>query len=224
MSFLESKFGFYISRNPKEKYLPAFQEEIHVEILKQCTGILHIGAHIGQESNLYSQMGKPVIFIEALPTVHSALLANIANQENQTAYNLLLGDRAQTVPFYIASNNSESSSVLPFASQEVFENVTTTEIVTLEMKRLDEVFDTSDLAIFNHWVIDVQGAEKLVLLGAGKLLANCKSLVIEYSTYEFYKNQILYPDLQAFLSSQGFYNIFNPRNLVHSNMLFVRSG
>ena len=59
----------------------------------------------------------------------------------------------------MVSNDSESSSIPPLASQEVFENVTTTGEVMLEMKSLEKVFDTSNLAFFDHGVIDVKGAE-----------------------------------------------------------------
>jgi hypothetical protein len=59
-----TKIGLYIYRKPAKFYYD-LENEIKYNLVKQSTGILHIGVHFGQESNYYFQNGLKVIWIEA---------------------------------------------------------------------------------------------------------------------------------------------------------------
>ena len=63
---------------------------------------------------------------------------------------------------------------------------------------------------YNHWVLDLQGAELLALKGSEKSLINCKSLLIEVSTKQFYKNGNLWIDIKKWLNQRGFKNYKEP--------------
>jgi hypothetical protein len=41
-----------------------------IEILINCSGILHLGAHRGSEAPIYDWLGKKVIWVEANPRIY----------------------------------------------------------------------------------------------------------------------------------------------------------
>lgn len=61
--------------------------------MKQAIGVLHIGAHYGQESSYYYQNGLKVIWVEALPDIFKKLQSNISCYENLIAFCALVGDK-----------------------------------------------------------------------------------------------------------------------------------
>src|SRR5688572_6364933 len=79
-------------------------------------GVLHLGANTGQEAEMYHQLGfSPVIWVEAIPTVHSALERHIAQFPAQVALCACVSDTdEQWVKFHISSNQAQSSSFLEF--------------------------------------------------------------------------------------------------------------
>lgn len=52
---------------------------------------MHLGAHKGQEADIYEWFGKKVIWIEAIPEIFDQLKDNLYFYNNQKAYCLLLG-------------------------------------------------------------------------------------------------------------------------------------
>jgi len=90
------------------------------------------------------------------------------------------------------------------------------------MSRLDSIYDSEDIANYQHWVLDVQGAELLVLKGAGKLLRNCMSLLIEVSTRQVYSGGVLFNDLECFLSDFDLVPLWRPGIKSHENILFIK--
>jgi FkbM family methyltransferase len=176
---IEKLLNIRISRFPLEKFYGEFIDLANFELISQARGILHIGAHLGLESEAYSVQGKPVIFIEADPGTFQDLQKNIEDKKNQKAHNLLLGDQEKSVTFFRASNGSQSSSVFSFSSANKFKTVSTIDELELTMCRLDSKFSPEELYEYDHWVIDVQGAELLVLVGAGALIDQCRTLFIE---------------------------------------------
>ncbi len=223
LNFIEKRLGFYLARHPHEKYFNHFVETSHSELIRQCRGVLHIGAHLGTEGEFYNLCKKPTIFIEADPRIFQQLQRNLSNKHEQVAYNYLLGNENKKARFFRASNDSQSSSLLPFSSEKSFGNVQMLSSIELDMVRIDQVFRPGHLDKYDHWVIDVQGAELLVLEGAGDLLSKCKTLFIECSTREFYKGGVLWPELSKFLQTKGFKYFVTPGNLEHLNILFFRN-
>ena len=58
---------------------------ISEELIKQAKGVLHIGAHIGQEAEFYFKCGVPVLWFEGNPNVYQILKININPFKNQKA-------------------------------------------------------------------------------------------------------------------------------------------
>ena len=134
-----------------------------------------------------------------------------------------MGDQdGLVVDFHIANNDGASSSIFEFGKELGFHKLSMSRSEKLVMNRLDSIFSQSDLEPFAHWVLDVQGAEILVLKGSGLLLNQCKSLYIEVSTREVYKDGASWEELSQFLRSRGLIPLWNPRTKSHENLIFIR--
>jgi FkbM family methyltransferase len=215
------RFDFHISRTEASHEL-GFIKRIQTNLFENSNYILHIGASEGQEASFYSQFGKTVIWIEAIPSIFEELKINCSKFQNQVAICALLGDRnLESTPFFIASNKSESSSLYTFSKDRMGHGVEMKETVYLPMKRLDSIPELSNLPPKGHWVIDVQGAELLVLRGAESLLNRCSSLLIEVSTVELYRGGAKWNEVKEFLDTRGFSPLWTPKEESHENVLFV---
>jgi len=221
VNFLENK-NIYISRTPY-KYYDYFLDLIELNILENSLGVLHIGAHFGQESDKYQQFNLKVTWIEGNPKIFDQLSKNVLIFENQKAICALLGDRnEENIVFFEASNEGQSSSI--FRTGDKLNSVVKSSGTTLQnMVRLDSFLSIKDLFEYDHWVIDVQGAELHVLKGAGELIQNCKSLLIEVSRGDFYRNATKFEELIEFLAGEGFKPILFPQDGFHGNAIFVRA-
>ena len=221
VSYLESK-SIFIARK-KTKYFPSFVDELHIQILRESHGVLHIGAHLGQESAKYAEIGTDVLWVEADPETYKLLQHQISVYSNsQKSINALLGEKShQRVDFYRASNNGQSSSIFKFG-EDKFPNVFTSSTIELVSMRLDDLFSESELAHYDHWVIDVQGAELQVLHGAINSLPSCKSLLVEVSRANHYEGGANYEDLCNFLRRFGFKPLWEPQEGFHGNLLFLK--
>jgi FkbM family methyltransferase len=202
-----------------------FLERIEDFFIGRSRGVLHVGAHFGQEADRYSRLGVKVLWVEALPRTYEILLQNISRYSNQHGLLLLLGDEDRSeVTFNVASNNGASSSIYTFGDALGFDDLQMTQILNLKMHRLDSVFEFEELAGYSHWVLDVQGAELLVLKGAGELFNHCKSLLIEVSTREVYKHGAKWSEIKNYLMAKNLSPIYEPMQGDHCNILFIRNS
>jgi hypothetical protein len=55
------------------------------DYLRSCSGVIHVGAHTGQERDTYAGYRLPVIWIEPLPAQFEQLKQNIKVYPNQIA-------------------------------------------------------------------------------------------------------------------------------------------
>ncbi|MCX8155514.1 MAG: hypothetical protein N3J91_03510, partial [Verrucomicrobiae bacterium] len=77
------------------------------DYLRFSKGVIHIGAHTGQEAKLYAQYNLPVLWIEAVEEYYNRLVENIKSYPEQTAVNALLGSKNnQEVNFFVGDTLS----------------------------------------------------------------------------------------------------------------------
>ena len=197
-----------------------------------ATGILHLGAHMGQERETYRALGKPVVWVEANPEVFVLLNNNIAQIPGQKALCALLGETDGRPQSFHISNNTEgvSSSIFPFGDYAAGEKSLWPELdlqmvatLTLPEVRLDTLLGSNGIRPeeYNFWGLDLQGSEVHALAGAEKSLAHCRALLAEVSEVEIYRGAPLYQDLKSHLASAGFSPAWEP-HLPHDDVLFVR--
>jgi hypothetical protein len=91
------------------------------------------------------------------------------------------------------------------------------------MRRLDSILTEGEADKYRHWVVDVHGAELLVLKGAGDLLSQCSSLLIEVKRESYYHNGVTFGEIREFLETQGFINLWDIDFDAEENILFIKT-
>lgn len=202
------------------------------EYIKKANGVLHLGAHAGQEAANYHSLNKPVVWVEAMPHVFDRLVKNVSQYHNQKAICALITDFDNEKYTFNISNNVDgvSSSIFEFGDYSSGKNSLWPELnlnminkIELTSTKLDSLFEKNNIESKNYdfWVIDLQGAELLAMKGADVSINNCKTIYVEISQEEVYKNGVLYPELKRFLNSKGFVALYEPKK-IHDDVLFVR--
>src|SRR6516164_8099207 len=93
--------------------------------LKQVTGVIHVGANVGQERERYARYKLKVLWIEPLPNVFEQLCKNIKSFPDQEAVNHLITDKDDVeYLFHVSNNGGQASSILDLArSSEIWPDV-----------------------------------------------------------------------------------------------------
>jgi len=217
------RIGIFVARKPAIKYFNLFSNQVVENFLSRSRGVLHIGAYDAEERFLYSRFDLRVIWIEALPDTYQILKSNILGFENQTAINVILGNRNLDSVDFNVSSNGQSSSLLKFSEENGFQGVITSQVIQAPMRTLDSFGKDILFPDFDFWVIDVQGAELLVLQGATEAIKYCQTLLVEVSTTQFYQGGVLWNELLKFLENAGFIPLWAPNDISHLNILFIRN-
>lgn len=165
-------------------------------------GVLHIGAHYGEEYNNYKNLGIfPIIFIEALPTTFEILKNRVGN--NSICINTAIGNIEGTIEMYVETADAcGSSSILApkkHLSQypHVVFNVNTT---TVPITKIDSL----NIPQCNFLNIDIQGYELEALKGANKYLELVDYIMIEINRDEVYENCAHVDQIDEYLFKYGF--------------------
>lgn len=178
--------------------------------LKHARGVVHIGAHEGQEAPLYAERGLPVVWIEGYYEAYRKLQATVSKYSNQKAYYALLADTDNKLySFNIANNEGQSSSIFGLEKHaEVWPEVGYVETRQVEAERFDSFLNTASahfrLTDYNAAVLDVQAAELLVLRGMGDTLSAFDWIRCECADFEIYKGGCEFKDLDDFLEPLGY--------------------
>jgi len=166
-------------------------------------GILHIGAHHGDEHSTYLSNGvNNIIYFEPVKKNYEELKKRIG--ESFTSYNVALGNIEGEVEMYIENNNrSMSCSILePALHTTQYPWIKFTEKETVKINKLDKY--NIDTNIFNMINIDVQGYELEVFKGGENTLHGIDYIMTEINREELYKNCAKVSELTDFLSKYGF--------------------
>ena len=215
-----------------EENIVQYRHTLCAQYMARTNGILHLGANLASEAPTYAEVGKPVLWIEAIPHIHERLSERLKSFPDQKSLCALLGDKDEMeTTFHISGNpDGVSSSIYEFGpfgggSRTLWPELELKMVdhITLPMVRLDTLLQHSgiDPSTFDYWVVDLQGAEKLALMGGINALKTCKAMLIEVSTVEVYQNGVLWPTLSAWLHDKGLIPLWEPA-MEHDDVLFVR--
>lgn len=172
-------------------------------------GIVHVGAHYGEERDVYRDMGVGrVLWIEADPANMQPLRDHVAGEPGHRAVQACVADSdGRKTPFYRTSNSGESSSILPLGThKEMFSHIHVAEQMTLETVTFPTLAEREriDLDDYDFLVMDIQGAELIALRGFGELLYRFKGVYLEVNLQPLYEGCALIGDIDAFLAREGF--------------------
>lgn len=193
-------------------------------------GIVHVGAHKGQEAERYLELGPElIVWIDAeqkwMPRLRKRALSS-GGITRQLVLQALITDRdGEPVRFFRYSNKGLSSSV--FRSTSVMKEawpgvVETGEVAELVSARLDTTLaaagvQPSDVDVL---IFDIQGAELMALKGAGAYLASAEFVEVEVSQAQVYDGAPLADQVESFLTEAGFRRM--TRLKWHGDVVFRR--
>jgi len=170
-------------------------------------GVIHVGAHTGQEVKTYIEMGfGNILLIEANPEVYKRLVRCVSKYPNVITACYAVCDYDGRIYLKVTSND-ESSSILSLKyHKELYPDIIEVKQVKVPCRKLDSLIE--DLKLnpddYNFLTIDVQGAELIALRGAGEVLRRMDAVIAELNFKELYEGCALAEDVDMFLKGFGF--------------------
>lgn len=183
--------------------------------------IFEIGACEGEDSIKYSRL-----FPNSKIYAFEPLLDNIKHIENNlrkynitniSFYNLALSSEKGIAEFFVSQGKPEevpesdwdygnkSSSLLPPDKHvEIYDFIKFDKKIEVETTTIQHFCKLNNVSEIDFIHMDVQGAELMVLNGAGAFINSIKSIWLEVSTVEMYKNQPLAKDIKSFMKDNNF--------------------
>lgn len=165
-------------------------------------GIIHIGAHYGEEISEYISNGiQDIILFEPLSENFDILSERVKNlNANIEGYQIALGSKKGTVTMYVSDNEKQSSSILkPKVHLTHHPHVKFPLTETVDVHLLDDY----DCKNYNFINMDVQGYELEVLKGGSKVLKQVDYVYCEVNRDEVYEENAYVEELDNFLFHYG---------------------
>lgn len=169
-------------------------------------GIVHVGAHIGQEYDEYIQNFGNIEthWFEPIPSIYNDLENNLKGKPGVNLYNFALGEtESKSQMFVDIGNEGQSSSILKPKEHInqfphiVFDDTNKTDITISKL-------DNFDIGDSNMLVLDTQGYELNVLKGSLETLNKIDYIFTEFNTVEMYDGCPKIEDIDLLLSDYGF--------------------
>lgn len=172
------------------------------------TGVIHVGAHVGDERELYDEAGVGVVWVEPIPELYARLRENIRPYPRQRAVCHLVTDRdGAEYEFHVANNDGRSSSIFDLAQhRDIWPGVDFERTIRLTSLTLQTLVKREgiDLDDYPGLVLDTQGSELLVLKGAGELLRRFRFIQAEAADFESYAGGCRLSEIDSYLGRFGF--------------------
>ena len=133
------------------------------------TNVLHVGAHIGEEKELYEEAGwGSVIWVEAQPELAKNLEQRLSGSNDRVICATVWDEDGIPLKLKISSN-SGSSSLLDFGThKDSYPHITFADEIDVTTTRLDSILEARELPSFLN--LDIQGVELQALRGLGNLI------------------------------------------------------
>ena len=226
---------------PTPSILPVGAALHDVELLRTLRGrrlsrelrvLCVIGAHRFEELPLVNRLFpalQHIYLFEPQPAPLVSLRRLAAGDSRIQVFPVAVCDTDGVAAFNVASNDGESSSLLQLGTHStLFPEVKIQGTIEVPTRRLDSVLAEHGLAPPDAMIIDVQGAEYLVLKSLPPaLLDRVRLIYTEVSTEAVYESAGLLADVEALLSTR-FLNVgfaaIRPDVPMHGNAVFVAHG
>ena len=169
-------------------------------------GIVHIGAHYGEEIQDYVEHGIQKITLFEPLSKNFDILSERMQEVNADikGYQVALGSEKGTDTMYLSSNEAQSSSILkPKQHLELHPDVLFEGTEDVEV----DLLDNYDLRGANFINIDVQGYELEVFKGSTKTLNQIDYIYCEVNRDEVYEGAPMVEELDEFLGEYGFVRV-----------------
>jgi len=164
-------------------------------------GVIHVGAHMGEELATYEKMGfKRVLWVEANPVIFNSLTNQRSKKCILNFENVAVSDKEGIFPFFV-TNNGQSSSLLKLGRhKQLHPWVVETQTIEVECTTLNNLFGKYDISEYNFINIDIQGAELMAMRGAREILKHIDAINSEVNLTHVYEECGLKAELDTFLA------------------------
>ena len=148
------------------------------QFVDKNSSVLIVGGHIGSLAIPISKSVDSCTVIEASPKNFELLTMNILlnNCENISAYNLAASESKGKIQFQMNSVNSGGSKRLPINNKFMY-RYDDPEVIEVESETLDTLLEGKK---FDLILLDIEGSEYFAMKGMPTLLANCRTLIVEF--------------------------------------------
>jgi FkbM family methyltransferase len=167
--------------------------------------VIDVGANSGQYAKSLRSAGYKNYIYSFEPTyIYNELSKNAMNDHLWQVYNYGIGDKSEKVIMQIASNGSQSSSVLlPKDILKQNFGITFKQSELIEIQPLNDFIATN--ALENAYLkIDTQGNEMNVLRGLSTGIDKISAIEFESAIIPLYEGESNHYQLADFLISKGF--------------------
>lgn len=163
-------------------------------------GVLHVGAHLGEEASTYSEMGiERVVWVEGNPLVIGKLAANLKPYGQEYIQALVYSKEGDVIDFHVTNYDGMSSSILEFGTHPTFSPDTVFEHTLLLKTRTIDSLAIEYAVTANFLNMDLQGAELHALQGATQFLGKVEYIMTEVNKAEVYVGCARVEQLDDFL-------------------------
>lgn len=190
------------------------------------TGVLHLGAHLGEEAEAYRTSGiERVIWIEGNPELLDPLSRAVAPYGHHVI-SALIDDRDGEPASLHVTNNFESSSILPLGThQEHHREIHVTHSLDLVTTTIDALARAHRFEGLNFLNVDLQGAELRALQGATETLRQVDYVYSEVNREQLYEGCALVEDLDDYLRAYSFDRVITRWTQAQwGDALYIRGG
>lgn len=173
---------------------------------KEIKGVIHVGAHHGEELNKYVRLPHVIMF-EPNPECFKILKQNVKGfgiEETCKIVNKALGNFVGEHEMFADPTGLAGSLLEPVIAKDM-PGLDFTEEFTVEVSRLDD--EVPEEHPYNFLNMDTQGYELEVLKGGTKVLKNIEMVYTEINRAEIYKDCAKIEQMDEFLEEHGFRKI-----------------
>jgi FkbM family methyltransferase len=188
-------------------------------------GVIHVGAHVGQESGTYRRLGiRRQVWVEPHPGNFERLIAGLPKDHEVRAFNVACAECDGSADLFCQPAGDGQENTLMHGA--VGTARAPAGVVRVPVFGLDSLLLTNGLepAGYDLLVLDVQGAELRCLRGAGGLLRSLRAVICEVQASE--RPSDGWPrcrEVREFLEGHGYSPTFADWTEPEwGNMLFVR--
>ena len=177
-----------------------------------------------------------VFTFEPLPDNFKIIEQNIAkyNVKNVRCFNKALSSKNGFATFYVSEGrptdapetdwdygNKSSSLLPPDKHTELVDFIQFNKKIEVETITLSSFCAENDIDVIDYIHMDVQGAELMVLEGAGDYINSVKAIWLEVAKVELYKDQPLENEVEAYMKKRDFVLVKNSMHEYAGDQLYV---